>query len=326
MAAAADRARPAAAARLGPARLGGDMRGHEGIARPGDARRPSRAGGRAWAGRPRGASAAAAAVGDQRPRAPARDQRRGGLGASANSVPGTAARPPPVDIKRGARMPEQGRRRSALPGLAGARRRSAAANRGEAAISASSASVRLPSSAIRPVGRGAVPAAHPRTGAGSRRPRPPANGRRQWRRSGRSPLDRHVAVGRQIVRAVDQPGLQPHPLAGGTSSSPSGRGRWRSAAPGAGRTGQRHRDVHRHPARQPGDAPRHVRPQPHRGRRAADDVPQDRADAQDVRCGSGLPWRDGRTASGCPPARAWPRVGSCWGRRTARCPGPRAFR
>ena len=96
-------------------------------------------------------------------------------------------------------------------------------------------------------------------------------------------LDCHVAVGRQIIGAIDVVGDQPQTPRGGDQllalgvAADGGQDRGPEAEPR-----QRHRDVHRHAAGQPGDAARHVGPQPHVRGRAADDVPQDGTDAEDV--------------------------------------------
>ena len=96
-------------------------------------------------------------------------------------------------------------------------------------------------------------------------------------------FDRHILIGRQIVRPVDVIGVQPAQLARRdqlvafcvAAHSADQRGR-------QAETGQGHRNVQGDAAGQARDAPRHIRALPHLGFSAPDDVPQDRADAKNV--------------------------------------------
>ena len=99
------------------------------------------------------------------------------------------------------------------------------------------------------------------------------------------PLDRHIAVRGQIIRAVHVIRMQPAQLARGDQLVPFG-----VAADGADegggqpKAGQRHRDVQCNATGQARDAARHVRPLPHDRIATSDDVPQHRSDAKNVRC------------------------------------------
>ena len=96
-------------------------------------------------------------------------------------------------------------------------------------------------------------------------------------------FDCHIAVGRQILRAIGKTRIDAEFGAGQhkgitlTVAADGGQDRRHHAKPRQG-----HGDIHRHAPGQAGDAPGHIRPQPHRGRRAADDVPKDRTDAKDI--------------------------------------------
>ncbi len=100
----------------------------------------------------------------------------------------------------------------------------------------------------------------------------------------------HVAVGRQVVGAVDVTGGKTEPGAGGDQFLALGvaaDGGQQRGAQAEAREG--HGEVHRDAARQPRYPPRHIRPDRHVRRRPADDVPQDRADAEDVDGGAHPP-------------------------------------
>ena len=186
--AAAPSARSSAAARPRPARSAAMCAAMKVSPAPGDAGDHHRGrGGDDDRLRRRGAGGPRPVGHDNAPRA-ARDQPQRGLFGDAKAAPSGSGRLAAVDVERRAPWDRKGRSRSALPGEAGATRRSAAAKAGSVAMRSSSASVRLPSSAAMPrPGRLGAPERDRReAGAGSCRPRPPANARRRWRQRGRS--------------------------------------------------------------------------------------------------------------------------------------------
>ena len=99
------------------------------------------------------------------------------------------------------------------------------------------------------------------------------------------PFDSHIDIGRQILGAIDKLAHKPHPPGFGDQflalgiAADGGEDRGRQA-----KSAQRHGDVHRHTSGKAGDPPRHIGPGLHMHSGAADHIPKDGTDTEDVGC------------------------------------------
>lgn len=257
--------------------VGDDMGGHEGIACAGD---PCDHDGRRGIGDHASAlgafSAGAAAIGDKNAGSPTRQQGRGGIGGAVKTGFAEQSGLFQIYVKRGARMREQGQQAFGLAGAgrghpqigAGKQRRGGnfrQQRHGQIAVKGNQTLPRRIGAAQTTVGHGAqdlVARSLQRMRVGNRGDQAVCA------------FDRHITVGRQVFRAIEVVGDQPHALTGGDQFfalgvTPDGGQQRRGHA----KTRQRHGDIHRHTTGQAGDPPRHVRAKPHRNRRATDNVP-----------------------------------------------------